>query len=312
MTSHFTESTVEEAVREWTDGLAYAVLHGPEIAPGESAAERESFSDVLLMGRLSDAIERINPKVPDNARDEALRRVLRTETPNLLENNRRFHRMLVDGIDIEYQAYGRTVHDKVWLIDFAKPDNNDWLAVNQFSISEGKHTRRPDVIMFINGLPLVVIELKNAVDENATTKKAFDQLQTYKLQLPTLMTYNVCLVASDGITARIGTLTAGWDRFMPWRTTDGKEIASKGKPELQTIIQGVFEKERFLDLIQHFIVFEVDAGTIIKKMAGYHQFHAVNKAVDCTLRAVSPKGDRRDCSPENWLFHDLLATFSRS
>ncbi len=138
-----------------------------------------------------------------------------------------------------------------------------------------------------------MIELKNAADENATTKKAFDQLQTYKLQLPTLMTYNACLVASDGITARIGTLTAGWDRFMPWRTIDGEEIASKGKPELDVLIQGVFEKERFLDLIQHFIVFEVDAGTIIKKMAGYHQFHAVNKAVDCTLKAISPKGDRR-------------------
>ncbi len=156
-----------------------------------------------------------------------------------------------------------------------------------------KHNRRPDVVLFINGLPLVVIELKNAADENATTKMAFDQLQTYKLQLPTLMTYNVCLVASDGITARIGTLTGGWDRFMPWRTTDGREIAHKGKPELDVLIQGVFEKSRFIDLIQHFIVFEIDGGTIIKKMAGYHQFHAVNKAVDCTLKAISPKGDRR-------------------
>jgi type I restriction enzyme R subunit len=291
--SKFTESTVEEAVLEWTDGLAYAVLHGPEIAPGEPAAERETFGDVLLMGRLRDAIERINPNVPDEARDESLRRVMRTETPNLLENNRRFNRMLVDGIDVEYQVDGRTVHDKVWLVDFADPDNNDWLAVNQFSITEGKHTRRPDVILFVNGLPLVVIELKNAADENATTKKAFDQLQTYKLQLPTLMTYNACLVASDGVTARIGTLTAGWDRFMPWRTTDGREIASKGKPELDVLIQGVFERERFLDLIQYFIVFEIDAGTIVKKMAGYHQFHAVNKAVNCTLKAISPKGDRR-------------------
>ena len=293
MTNRFTESTVEEAVLEWADGLAYAVLHGPEIAPGELAAERESFGDVVLVGRLREAIERTNPHIPEEARDEALRRVLRTETPNLLENNRRFHRMLVDGIDVDYQSDGRIVHDKVWLVDFDDPDYNDCLAVNQFSITEGKHTRRPDVVLFINGLPLVVIELKNPADENATTKKAFDQLQTYKLQLPTLMTYNVCLVASDGITARIGTLTAGWDRFMPWRTTDGKEIASKGKPELDVLIQGVFEKERFLDLLQHFIVFEVDAGTIIKKMAGYHQFHAVNKAVDCTLKAISPKGDRR-------------------
>lgn len=293
MTTKFTESTVEEAVLEWVVGLAYTVLYGPEIAPEEPAAERESFGEVLLLERLRDAIARINPKVPDEAQDEALRRVIRTETANLLENNRRFHRMLVDGIDVEYQADGRTVHDKVWLVDFANEDNNDWLAVNQYTVIEDKHNRRPDVVLFVNGLPLVVIELKNAADENATTKKAFDQLQTYKLQLPTLMTYNVCLVASDGITARIGTLTGGWDRFMPWRTTDGEEIASKGKPELDVLIQGVFEKSRFLDLIQHFIVFEVDAGTIIKKMAGYHQFHAVNKAVDCTLKAVSPKGDRR-------------------
>jgi len=216
------------------------------------------------MGRLRDAISRINPHVPAEAQEEAVRRVIRTETPNLLENNRRFHRMLVDGIDVEYQADGRTVHDKVWLVDFANEDNNDWLAVNQYTVIEDKHNRRPDVVLFVNGLPLVVIELKNAADENATTKKAFDQLQTYKLQLPTLMTYNVCLVASDGITARIGTLTSGWDRFMPWRTTDGQEIASKGKPELDVLIQGVFEKSRFLDLIQHFIVFEVDAGKIIR------------------------------------------------
>lgn len=293
MTSKFTESTVEEAVLEWADGLGYTVLHGPVIAPGEVVAERAAYDQVVLIGRLRDAIERLNPKVPDEAREDALRRVLRTDTPNLHENNRRFHRMLVDGIDVEFKRDSDTVHDKVWLVDFANADNNDWLAVNQFSITEDKHTRRPDVILFINGLPLVVIELKNAADENATTRKAFDQLQTYKLQLPTLMTYNVCLVASDGITARIGTLTGGWDRFMPWRTIEGQEIASKGKPELDVLVKGVFEQSRLLDLIQHFIVFEVDGGTIIKKMAGYHQFHAVNKAVECTLNAISPSGDRR-------------------
>ncbi len=289
----FTESTVEEAVLEWADELAYTVLHGPEIAPEQSAAERESFGEVLLLGRLRAAIARINPTVPAEAQEEALRRVIRTETPNLLENNRRFHKMLVDGIDVEYQADGRTMHDKVWLVDFANEDRNDWLAVNQYTVVEGRHTRRPDVVMFVNGLPLAAIELKNAADENATTRKAFDQLQTYKQQLPTLMTYNVCLVASDGITARIGTVTGGWDRFMPWRTTDGREIAPNGRPELHVLIEGVFQKSRFLDLVQHFIVFEVDGGTIVKKMAGYHQFHAVNKAVECTLKAMSPGGDRR-------------------
>lgn len=292
-TSRFTESTVEEAVLEWADNLAYGVLHGPDIAPGERGAERQTFADVLLAERLQGAIERLNSAIPAGARDEAYRRVLRTDTSSVLENNRRFHRMLVDGIDVEYQASGRMVHDKVWLIDFAKPDNNEWLAINQYSVVDGKHSRRPDVVLFINGLPLVIIELKNAADEDATTKKAFDQLQTYKMELSTLMAYNVCLVASDGITARIGTLSCGWDRFMPWRTVDGDSIAPKGKPELDVLIKGVFEHRRLLDLIQHFIVFEDDGVNVVKKMAGYHQFHAVNKAVDCTLKASSPKGDRR-------------------
>ena len=268
-------------------------VNGPDIAPGESAAERDSFQQVILVGRFREAIAQLNPKIPADALDDAFRRATRTETPSLIENNRRFHRLLADGVDVEYQADGRTIHDKVWLIDFANPANNDWLAVNQYTVIEDKHNRRPDVVLFVNGLPLVVIELKNAADENATTRKAFDQLQTYKLQLPALMTYNVCLVASDGITARVGTLTGGWDRFMPWRTVDGDEIAPKGKPELDVLVKGVFEQSRFLDLLRNFIVFEVDGPDVAKKMAGYHQFHAVNKAVECTLQAVSPKGDRR-------------------
>ena len=291
--SRFTESTVEEATLQWLEELGYAVLHGPDIAPEEPGAERQSFADVLLVGRLRDALERINPKVPTEALDEAFRRITRTETPNLVENNRRFHRLLVDGVDVEYQADNRTVHDKVWLVDFDRPENNDWAAVNQYTVIEDRHNRRPDVVLFVNGLPLVVIELKNAADENATTRKAFDQLQTYKLQLPTLMTYNACLVASDGITARVGTLTAGWDRFMPWRTVDGESIAPKGKPELDVLVRGVFDRARLLDLVRHFIVFEVDGPQVAKKMAGYHQYHAVNKAVDCTLAAISPRGDRR-------------------
>jgi type I restriction enzyme R subunit len=289
----FTESTVEEAVLEWADELGYAVLNGPEIAPDEPATERDSFEQVILVGRCRDALARLNRRIPADVLDEAFRRLTRTDTPSLIENNRRFHRLLVDGLDVEYQADGRTVHDKVCLIDFENPQNNDWLAVNQYTVIEDKHNRRPDVVLFINGLPLVVIELKNSADENATTRKAFDQLQTYKMQLPTLMMYNVCLVASDGITARIGTLTCGWDRFMPWRTIDGKAIASKGKPELDVLVKGVCEHGRFLDLLRNFIVFEIDGPNIAKKMAGYHQFHAVNKAVECTLAAVSPRGDRR-------------------
>lgn len=293
MANKFTESTVEEAVLEWAEELQYAVAHGPVIAPDEPAAERTAYDEVILKDRLRSAIERLNPDMPNAACDDALRRVLRTDSLTLTANNRAFHRMLLDGIDVEFKRDGRTVHDKVWLVDFNRQENNDWLAVNQYSVTEGKHTRRPDVVLFINGLPLVVIELKNAADENATTKKAFDQLQTYKLQLPTLMAYNVCLVASDGITARIGTITGGWDRFMPWRTIEGKEIAPKGVPELEVMFKGVFEQSRMLDLIQHFIVFETDGVNLIKKMAGYHQFHAVNKAVECTIRASAPTGDRR-------------------
>jgi len=289
----FCESTVEEAVLEWTDALVYALLHGPDIAPEEPASERTSYADVVLAGRLRDALTRLNPNVPAEALDDAFRKVTRTETPSLFENNRRFHRMLVDGVDVEYHADGRIVHDKVWLIDFDHPKRNDWLAVNQYTVTEGKHTRRPDVVLFINGLPLVVIELKNAGDEQATTRKAFQQLQTYKQELPTLLAFNVALVASDGITARIGTLTADWERFMPWRTIDGETIAPRGTPELEVLIRGVFEQRRFLDLLRNFIVFEVDGETITKKMAGYHQFHAVNKAVECTVQAVSPSGDRR-------------------
>jgi len=289
----FTESTVEEAVLEWAEALDYAVLHGPDIAPEEPAAERTSYGEVVLAGRLKEAISRLNPRVPAEALDEAFRKVTRTDTPSLFENNRRFHRMLVDGVDVEYHADGRVVHDKVWLIDFEHPDRNDWLAVNQYTVTEDKDTRRPDVVLFINGLPLVVIELKNAADENATTRKAFQQLQTYKLDLPTLLAYNVALVASDGISARIGTLTADWERFMPWRTIDGETIAPRGTPELEVLIRGVCAQTRFLDLLRHFIVFEIDGDKITKKMAGYHQFHAVNKAVECTVEAVSPSGDRR-------------------
>lgn len=293
MSHPFTESTVEEALLDWADGLEYAVLHGPDIAPGEPAAERTSYGEVLLIGRLKIALAKLNPKIPDEALDDAFRKVTHTETPNLFENNRRFHRMLIDGIDVEYHADGRIVHDKVWLVDFDHPDENDWLAVNQYTVTEDKRTRRPDVVLFVNGLPLVVIELKNAGDENATTLKAFRQLQTYKQELPTLMTYNAALVASDGLMARIGTLTADWERFMPWRTIDGVKIAKKGLPELDVLFKGVFDRGRFLDLVRHFIVFEVDGDKIAKKMAGYHQFHAVNKAVDCTLDAIAPKGNRR-------------------
>lgn len=293
MNFKFTESVVEEAVLEWAKDLGYVILNGQEIAPDEPASERLSFSDVLLVDRLKSSMAQVNPKIPGSAIDDAFRKLMSFAVPSLIETNRRFHRLLVDGIDVEFNACGRNVHDKVWLIDFVKPERNEFVAVNQFTVVDGKKNRRPDVILFVNGLPLVVIELKNAGDENATTHKAFKQLQTYKQELTTLLGYNVALVASDGMTSRVGTLTADWERFMPWRTIDGETIASNGLPDLDVLFKGIFEPKRFVDIIQHFIVFEDDGSKIIKKMAGYHQYHAVNKAVEATMKASSPKGNRK-------------------
>ncbi len=288
-----TESTIEEAALELFGSLGYTVLHGPTIAPGELFAERASYSDVVLVRRLKEALARINPKIPAEAIEEVLRKVLHPDSPSLVENNRRFHRFLTDGVTVEYQGEGRVVHDQVRLFDFNDPSNNDWVAVNQFTVIEDRNNRRPDIVVFVNGLPLGVFELKNLADENATTKDAFNQLQTYKRDIPSLFPYNEVLVISDGLEARVGSLTAGWERFMPWRTVEGDDVAPKGSLELDVLIRGIFEKDRFLDLVRHFIVFEDDGRSLNKKMAGYHQFHAVNKAVACTLEAASPDGDRR-------------------
>ena len=288
------ESTVEDASLSWFAELGYAIVHGPEIAPGELFAERQTYSDVVLVKRLREALARINPHIPQDAIEEAVRRVLHPETASLVENNRRFHQMLVEGVPAEYQRKdGSIAYDQVKLIDFDDPGNNDWAAINQFTIIEDRNNRRPDILVFINGLPLGIIELKNIGDENATVKGAFNQLQTYKKDISSLFPYNEVMVVSDGIHAKAGTLTADWERFAPWRTVDGKEIAPKNALELPTLIKGIFEKNRFLDLIRNFIVFENDGGQLYKKMAGYHQFHAVNKAVESTLKASAIRGDRR-------------------
>jgi type I restriction enzyme R subunit len=289
----FTESTVEDAALEIFEGLGYTILHGPNIAPGEMFAERANYADVVLVGRLREALARINTKIPAEAIEEGIRKVLRPDSPSLIENNRRFHRFLTDGISVEYQADGRIVHDQVRLFDFKDPEKNDWVAANQFTIVENRNNRRPDIIAFVNGIPLGVIELKNLADENTTIRDAFKQFQTYQRDIPSLFPYNEVLVVSDGLEARIGTLTSGWERFMPWRTIEGDDIAPKGSLEMEVLLRGVFEKRRFLDLVRNFIVFEDDGRSLNKKIAGYHQFHAVNKAVECTLTAASPNGDRR-------------------
>jgi type I restriction enzyme R subunit len=293
MGAPLTESTVEGAALEIFEGLGYVILHGPEIAPGELLAERDSYGDVVLAGRLSEALARINSKVPTDVIEEAVRKLLRTESPSLVENNRRFHKFLTDGVPVEYRTKDRVVNGQVQLFDFNDPENNDWLAVNQFTVIEGRSNRRPDIVIFVNGLPLGVIELKNLADENATIRDAFKQFETYKQEIPSLFPYNEALVISDGIQARIGTLTCGWERFAPWRTTAGDRVAPKGSLEMEVLLRGVFEKRRFLDLIRNFVVFEDNGGRIEKKLAGYHQFHAVNKAIECTLDATSAGGDRR-------------------
>jgi type I restriction enzyme R subunit len=288
------ESTVEDAALTWFGELGYAVAHGPNLAPGEPAAERESFGDVVLVGRLREAIQRLNPAIPEDAREDAMRKVLRLATPSLTQTNRAFHKMLRDGIEVEYpRPDGTVAGDHVLLVDFQSVAANDWLVVNQYTVIEGQNNRRPDIVVFINGLPLGLIELKNAADEDATIWTAYDQLRTYKAEIPSLMHFNAALVVSDGLEARIGSLTANQEWFKVWRTIDGEGDAPKTALELETMVRGVFEQRRFLDLLQHFIVFEEDpdSGALHKIIAGYHQFHAVNMAVQETIRA-SGMGER--------------------
>jgi type I restriction enzyme R subunit len=294
MTFKFTESVVEIACLDYFGQLGYAYLPAPEIASDGLFAEREAYGEVILKQRLRTALIRINPTIPAAAIEDAIRKVTRTDSPTLIVNNRAFHKMLTDGVDVQFRnAEGRDVTDKVWLVDFKNPDNNDWLVVNQFTVVENHVNRRPDLVVFVNGLPLSVIELKNPADHQATVRNAYNQFQTYKAQVPCLFTCNAVLVISDGHEAKVGTLTANWERFSPWRTVEGKDVAALSTPQLETLVKGVFEKRRFLDLLRSFIVFEDDAGVITKKLAGYHQYHAVNLAVEETVRASAPKGDKR-------------------
>ncbi len=295
MSPAFVETVVEEAALAWLAALGYAVLHGPDIAADAPGAERSdpNFRDVLLERRLRQALARLNPDLPSDALEDAYRKLTRVDALSLVERNRAVHRMLVDGVTVEYRrADGRVAGAQARVIDFDSPENNDWLAVNQFTVSEGQHTRRPDVVLFVNGLAVAVIELKNSAEEKATVWSAFQQLQTYQAQVPALFAANAVLLASDGVQARIGTLGAGREWFKPWRTITGREDAPPQKAELQVVLEGVFEQRRFLDLLRYFIVFEDSAaaggggGALVKKMAGYHQFHAVNVAVEETLRAA--------------------------
>ncbi len=288
MSPRITESDVEDAALSWLEELGWSVLYGPDIAPGEPAEERADYGQVVLEQRLRDAFARLNPALPSEALDDAFRRITRPEGPTLEARNRAFHRMLVEGVTVEYQRpEGGIAGAQARAIDFDDADNNDWLAVNQYTVTENRHNRRPDIVAFVNGLPLVIIELKNPADEDATVESAYHQLQTYKAELPALNAFNELMVVSDGTEARAGTLTAGWEWFKPWRTTTGEAVAEEHELQLQVLLEGMFEKRRFLDLMRDFIVFEDDgSGALAKKMAGYHQFHAVLFAVQETLRAA--------------------------
>ncbi|MFZ5721982.1 MAG: type I restriction endonuclease subunit R [Pseudomonadota bacterium] len=289
--AYLSEAAVEQVVLDQLVGLGYTVASDADIGPDGKVPEREAYADVVLVKRLAAAIESLNPTIPVEARGDALRKVLATEKPSVVEENRRLHKLMVEGVDVEFYSEDGTIRgDKVRLIDFEDVGQNDWLATRQFTVIEGNANRRPDVVIFVNGLPLGVIELKAPGGENATLSGAHNQLQTYKTQIPALFRTNAVLVTSDGIKARIGSLTADQERFMPWRTTDGKVIAAKGQPELSVLIEGVFDRRRLLDLVQDFTVFGETGSGLAKIIAGYHQFHAVKRAVDSTIRALALNG----------------------
>ena len=282
------EAEVEDLLLGQLRSLGYAVAFETDIGPDGKAPEREAFADVLLLKRLTAAIERLNPAIPAEARSDALRKIVATEKPSLVEENRRLHKLMVEGVDVEFYDEDGTIRgDKVRLIDFDDPSTNDFLATGQFTVVEGGVNRRPDIVVFVNGLPLGVIELKAPGGESATLAGAHNQLQTYKTQIPSLFRTNAVLVISDGLTARVGSLTADRERFMPWRTTDGEVVAAKGSPELQVLIEGIFEPRRLLDLLRDFTVFGETGSDLAKIVAGYHQFHAVKRAVASTLRALA-------------------------
>ncbi len=305
--SKITENAIETFCIELLEKQGYEYIYAPDIAPDSDNPQRSSFEEVLLLSRLNEAIARINPSIPHDAQQEAIKEISRIHSPELLSNNETFHRMLTEGVKVSYQKNGSQRGDLVWLVDFTHPENNDFVVANQLTVIENGVNKRPDVVLFVNGLPLVVIELKNAADENASVKSAYKQLQTYKATIPSLFTYNGLMIISDGLEAKAGSLSAGLSRFMAWKTADGKEEASHLVSQLETLIKGMLDQATLLDLIRHFIVFEksktedpktgVMTIETVKKLAAYHQYYAVNRAVESTLRATGHGRGDTLCSP---------------
>ncbi len=291
--TRFNESAVEEAALAWLGAQGWTVVAGGEIAPDAAGAERTGYGEVVLDARLRAALARLNPRLPPEALEDAHRRLTRSDAASLEARNRAVHRALVDGVTVEYRdADGSIRGAQARVLDFDRADGNDWLAVNQFTVTENKHTRRLDVALFVNGLPLAIAELKNAADEDATVWTAFQQIQTYKAEIPSIFAFNAAVLISDGVVARVGTVTAGREWFKPWRTTSGEGLAGAHLPEIQVAIEGLFDRRRFLDLVRDFLVFEdAGGGRLVKKMAGYHQFHAVRVAVEETVRAAELRWD---------------------
>jgi type I restriction enzyme R subunit len=305
-----TEDKIETFAIETLRSNGWEYIHGLAIAPGAEQAERESFEQIVLVGRLRKAVSILNPFIPPDAREQAIQKVLRIHSPGLLHNNETFHQLLVEKIKIPYQKDGFERSYEVALVDFENTSSNEFLAVNQYTIIERKggldgrsENKRPDVLLFVNGIPLVIMELKNAADENATMRKAFDQIQTYKATIPSLFAYNTICVISDGHECKAGSVSAGFSRFMTWKTADGKKEASRFAPQLQILLNGMLNPATLLDLVRNFIVFEkstkTDAKTgiiqieTVKKLAAYHQYYAVNKAVQSTIVASGMHGDKR-------------------
>jgi len=266
MSHPFTESEVEQAALAWLESVGWRVAHGPDIAPDMLAAERRDYGEVVLAQRLRDSLARLNPALPAGALEDAFRKLTRPEGADLIQRNRFLHRLLVNGVTVEYRTReGELRGAQARVIDFDDSAGNDWLAVNQFSVTENKHRRRPDVVLFVNGLPLAMLELKNAADEEATIWTAFQQLQTYQAEIPSLFAPNGVLVVSDGVEARVGALGAGREWFKPWRTIAGERLADPHIPELQVVTEGVFARRHFLDLVRDFLVFEDDGSGRLRR-----------------------------------------------
>ncbi|QCO20268.1 HsdR family type I site-specific deoxyribonuclease [Acinetobacter cumulans] len=287
------ETQLENLCLDWFSENGWEVVHGIDIAPDSSNPLRKDYKQLVLEADVQAAFERLNPHLPTSCFEQVFLKLSKPESLDLVTNNRAFHRMLLEGVPVTYKKQDDWVHDHAFLVDFNHVQQNRFVAVNQFTILGVKQPRRPDIICFINGIPFAVLELKNPTDENADIWDAFNQLQTYKEEISDLFIFNEALVVSDGVTARVGSLTANQERFLPWRTIKNEDDKPALEWELETVIRGFFDRELFLDYIRFFVLFETDGEKIIKKIAGYHQFHAVREAVQATIAAANPNGDKK-------------------